>query len=238
MPGPQSRPVSMSFREVAATARQIASSLAAVLLLVSLAACATPGPPVETTLATANQPHGIVYFSLADYCPAGSAAMAIAYRTGTGLVPMPNSATVLTYKAPSTGLTSILSSYSTVWTRVLRFDLPPGSYVITALSCTEGRTTTTLYAQSRNPALTKNMPLGLAYFSVVSNEVVSSGALSSTGLENKDRGWFNTGPQYTLMWVAVRPFNSIEMQNVATVYPAEASKIVYRPAVPLVLPTR
>jgi hypothetical protein len=63
---------------------RIARALAALPLL-ALPACAPAGVPVEQ-LATAGQPRGVAYLSLADFCSEGFAGLSVTYWEAGGAV--------------------------------------------------------------------------------------------------------------------------------------------------------
>lgn len=208
----------------------------AALVFLSLPACAPVGVPVEQ-LATAGEPRGVVYFSLADFCSVGFAGLSVTHWEAGGAVHLQEAAgKELTYKSPATGLYSVFKSEFTNYSKVYRYELPPGTYAIRSMSCQYGNTTKTFYVSDPNKTFSErltsgNQPndkrVGVGYFTVKSNEVISGGSLEPVK---------SPVPGYTVERTSlkVRPFNETEMQRVRNAYPDEARKMAYRPV--LVLP--
>jgi hypothetical protein len=195
-----------------ATAR---GKIAGVLLLAtSLAGCVSANMPTMTdNLPTADQPRGVVYLSIGDFCKtttAVSADIRLAYQDkGAGVQLWNQIGQEIALKdAAKSGLFTVK-----IFTKVYRFELPPGDYVIHSLFC---QNTFFLVQEKLTGKPSEDQRVGVARFNVKSNEVVSGGALNAVQA--------GAGLQ-----LSVRPLNNTEMQYLREAYPAEAARIVYRP---------
>jgi hypothetical protein len=223
------------------TARRRIAGALAVLPLLLLPACGGPsGVPVES-LATAGQPRGVVYISLAGFCSWGSAGLSIAYwEPGGGVdVQYASAGKEITVSRPASGLASLIVSEVKDQTKVFRYELPPGNYTIRRMSCeTFGnpRRVRTFSVEDSNKSFTERlqtgaMPndrrIGLGFFTVKPNEVISAGSLDS---ESDPSLRLPPDAPIAIGTLKARPFTESEMQFVRQAYPDEARKIAYRPA--------
>ncbi len=185
-----------------------------LILTASLTGCVSVNMPTMTdNLPTADQPRGVVYLSISDFCKTTtgvSADIRLAYQDKGAGVQLWNQIgqEVALKDAAKSGLFTVK-----IFTKVYRFELPPGDYVIHSLFCIN---TFLLVQEKLTGQASQDQRLGVARFSVKSNEVVSGGALNAV----------QAGP---VLQLSVRPFNNTEMQYLREAYPAEAARIVYRP---------
>lgn len=210
--------------------------LALFLSLAWLAVSGQLGTPFAS-LASAEQAHGIVYFSLADFCSAPSykdfVGMEIAQLSGGGVVPAQDKGTQVTFEEERSGLAGLLGGLDrTKRTGIFRFKLPAGNYVIHSLQCNMRDQSTTFGMIStekrsfwdelaKGPAPV-DPRAGVGYFTVLANEVANGGSLTAAK-ENSSSV------------LKVRPLDALEISYVKQVYPADAAKLVYRPATRLPL---
>lgn len=220
-PRPQS-----AFRALAAGLSAFARGKIAIFLIMaaSLAGCVSVNMPTMTdNLPTADQPRGVVYLSISDFCKTTTLVLAdikLAYQDkGAGVQLWNQIGQEVTLKdAAKSGIFPVK-----IFTKVYRFELPPGDYVIHSLSCIN---TYLLVQEKLTGKASEDQRIGVARFSVKSNEVISGGAINAV----------QAGASLQL---SVRPFNNTETQYLREAHPDEAARIVYHPVksgLPLLIP--